>query len=265
MRMKSLRVVALLVVCSRAVFAQDLAGDWQGALDMGTQQLRLIVHIEKAGSGAWTATLASIDQSPDRGARVAADSVNVEGTSFKMAIAAIRGSFDGTITADGNSIAGTWTQGAPLPLTLARATPATAWKDPSPHTVSFVTADRDVKIEVLDWGGPSTGRTLVLVPGLGNTAHIFDVLATKLTARYHVIGVTRRGFGDSSAPASGYGADRLADDVLAVIDALKISRPVLAGHSLGGEELSSIGSRYPEKVAGGGLIDAGHFVAAFPC
>jgi len=75
-----------------------------------------------------------------------------------------------------------------------------------------------------------------------------------------VIGVTRRGFGDSSAPASGYGADRLGDDVLAVIDALKISKPVLAGHSLGGEELSSIGSRYPERVAGLIYLDAGYSI-----
>jgi len=39
-----------------------------------------------------------------------------------------------------------------------------------------------------------------------------------------------RGFGSSSAPSSGYGADRLGDDVLAVIDTLAISKPVLAGH-----------------------------------
>ncbi|HET6959778.1 MAG TPA: alpha/beta hydrolase [Vicinamibacterales bacterium] len=259
----TLCMAALLMLCSRAVLAQDLSGDWQGALSIGTQQLRLILHIDKADDASWKATLASIDQSPDRGARMPADAVTVAGTSFKMTVAAIRGSFDGTIASDGNSIAGTWTQGAPLPLTLTRATPATAWKDPSPHTASFVTSERDVKLEVLDWGGPSTGRTLVLVPGLGNTAHIFDVLATKLTARYHVIGVTRRGFGDSSAPASGYGADRLGDDVLAVIDALKISKPVLAGHSLGGEELSSIGSRYPERVAGLIYLDAGYSYAFY--
>jgi len=261
--LNTLWIAALLMMSSRAVFAQDLTGDWQGALSIGTQQLRLILHIDKAADASWKATLASIDQSPDRGARMPADTVTVAGTSFKMTVAALRGSFDGTIAADGNSIAGTWTQGAPLPLTLTRATPATAWKDPSPHTASFVTAERDVKLEVLDWGGPSIGRTLVLVPGLGNTAHIFDVLATKLTARYHVIGVTRRGFGDSSAPASGYGADRLGDDVLAVIDALKISKPVLAGHSLGGEELSSIGSRYPERVAGLIYLDAGYSYAFY--
>jgi len=263
MRMITRWIVVALVLCGRASFAQDLAGDWQGALAVGTQQLRLVVHIDKGDGGTWKASLLSIDQSPDRGARLPADSVTVQGAAFKLVAGQLRATYEGTIAEDGNSIAGTWNQGVPLPLTLARATPATAWKDPSPHTISFVDADRDVKLEVLDWGGPSTGRTLVLVPGLGNTAHIFDVLATKLTARYHVVGVTRRGFGDSSAPASGYGADRLGDDVLAVIDARKIGKPILAGHSLGGEELSSIGSRHPEKVAGLIYLDAAYSYAFY--
>jgi pimeloyl-ACP methyl ester carboxylesterase len=247
-------------------FDKGITAGHEGAfcqIGAAPRQLRVVLHIEKADGSAWKATLASIDQTPDWGAGMPIDSITVEGTSFKLAIAALRGSYDGTIAADGNSIAGTWTQGLAAPLTFARATPETAWKDPAHHSVQFVAVDRDVKLEVLDWGGPSTGRTLVLVPGLGNTAHIFDVLATKLTARYHVVGVTRRGFGDSSAPASGYGADRLGDDVLAVIDALKISQPVLAGHSLGGEELSSIGSRHPEKVAGLIYLDAGYSYAFY--
>src|SRR5216684_1060496 len=111
-----------------------------------------------------------------------------------------------------------------------------AWKDPSPHVTQFVTVDKNVRLEVLDWGG--SGRPLVLLAGSGNTAHIFDGFATKLASSYHVYGITRRGFGASSAPAptrANYAADRLGDDVLAVIDALKINKPVLIGHSLGGE------------------------------
>jgi non-heme chloroperoxidase len=50
----------------------------------------------------------------------------------------------------------------------------------------------------------------------------------------------------------------LGDDVLAVIDALKLNKPVLAGHSIGGEELSSVGSRHAEKVAGLIYLDAGY-------
>src|ERR1700744_3803256 len=94
--------------------------------------------------------------------------------------------------------------------------------DSTPHKVQFVEVEKDVKLEVLDWGG--SGRPLILLAGLGNDAHSFDVFAPKLAAHYHVYGITRRGFGASSTPeptAENYSAHRLADDVLAVMDALK--------------------------------------------
>jgi len=137
-----------------------------------------------------------------------------------------------------------------LPLTSDAQEPVPK-DDPSPHSVQFVTVDDNVKLEVLDWGG--SGRPLVLLAGLGSSAHTFDQFALKLTPSYHVYGITRRGFGASSAPVpenDNYSADRLGDDVLAVFDALKLIRPVLVGHSIGGEELSSIGARHPDKVAG---------------
>ena len=134
-------------------------------------------------------------------------------------------------------------------------------EDKSPHTVHFVTADNNVKSEVLDWGG--SGRALVLLAGLGDTAHVYDEFATKLTGAYHVYGITRRGFGASSVPDSGYSADRLGDDVLAVIDSLRLTRPILVGHSIAGEELSSVGSRHPEKVAGLVYLEAAYFYAYY--
>jgi pimeloyl-ACP methyl ester carboxylesterase len=103
----------------------------------------------------------------------------------------------------------------------------------------------------------------MLLAGLGNTAHVYDTVALKLKDSYHVYGVTRRGYGDSSSPASGYSADRLGDDVLEVIDFLKLNKPFLAGHSLGGEELSSIGSRHPEKVSGLIYLDAAYKYAYY--
>jgi hypothetical protein len=45
-----------------------------------------------------------------------------EGATVKMTIPSINGAYEGKLSGDGNSIAGTWTQGAPLPLNLARAT-----------------------------------------------------------------------------------------------------------------------------------------------
>jgi non-heme chloroperoxidase len=135
------------------------------------------------------------------------------------------------------------------------------WRDPSPHRVQFLTVDTDVRLEVLDWGG--TGKPIVLLSGQGNTAHIFDEFAPKLISDHHVYGITRRGYGASSRPVSGYSADRLGDDILAVLDALKLDRPVLMGHSIGGEELSSIATRHPEKVAGLVYLDAAYAYAYY--
>jgi pimeloyl-ACP methyl ester carboxylesterase len=143
--------------------------------------------------------------------------------------------------------------GSTIPVYAQQVAP---WHDPSPHKVDFVTVDTNVRLEVLDWGG--SGPSVVLLPGGGNTAHVFDEFAPKLGAGYHVYGITRRGFGVSSIPSAGYEADRLGDDVLAVLDSLKLARPLLVGHSLGGEELSSVGSRYPKRVAGLVYLEAGY-------
>src|SRR5580658_5149744 len=105
-----------------------------------------------------------------------------------------------------------WTQ-APAP-----------WQDPSKHQVQFVTVAEGVRLEVLDWGG--SGRPAVFLAGAGNTAHVFDDFAPKLTGICHVYGITRRGFGASSHPEAGYDNQRLADDVLQVLDTLKLTSPV---------------------------------------
>jgi non-heme chloroperoxidase len=131
-----------------------------------------------------------------------------------------------------------------------------AWKDPSRHITQFVTVEKGVRLEVLDWGG--SGRPLVLLAGGGDTAHIFDDFAPKLTPSFHVYGITRRGFGQSGFSREGWGADRLGDDVLTVLDSLELERPVLVGHSLGGEELSSLATRHPNRVARLVYLEAGY-------
>src|SRR5207253_22448 len=180
MRATTLCAGALAILST--LCAQDFAGDWQGTLKAGPQELRVILKIGKAADGGWNATLFSIDQSPDSGVGLPANSVTLQGTNLKFSVDPLRGSYEGKLSADGASIAGTWTQGQPLPLEFRRVTPETAWKDPSPHTAQFVTVDNNVKLEVLDWGG--SGRPLVLLTGLGNTAHIFDKFAPKLAASY---------------------------------------------------------------------------------
>jgi pimeloyl-ACP methyl ester carboxylesterase len=88
----------------------------------------------------------------------------------------------------------------------------------------------------------------VLLAGLGDNAHVYDQFAYQFTDRFHVIGITRRGFGRSSQPAHGYDLDTRARDDIAVLDKLNIRQAVFVGHSVAGTELSKLGAAYPGRV-----------------
>lgn len=118
--------------------------------------------------------------------------------------------------------------------------------DATPHTSQFVTVAPNVQVEVLDWGG--SGKTMVLLTGLGDVAQVYDDFAQQWTAFYHVIGITRRGYGQSSKPASGYDVPTRARDDVKVLDALGVQRAVFVGHSIAGEELSRLGTAYSNRV-----------------
>lgn len=137
---------------------------------------------------------------------------------------------------------------------LAHQDPTGSWQDPSKHLRRFVTADKGVRLEVLDWGG--SGRPILLLAGSGNTAHVFDEFAPKLTDCCHVYGVTRRGYGASSRPASGYDDQRLADDVFQVIQQEHLQAPVLVGHSMSGGEMTTLGRQHSDRLGGLVYLDA---------
>jgi len=206
MKNTTLWIAAFATLSSGLLRAQDIAVDWQGEAG----RYRYVLHVTKPGSGGGNPTLTMIDQHLDWEGALPVTSLSLESSKLKFSTEDPDASYEGEVSADGTSIAGTWRQGPPQKLQFVRATNETEWRDESPHSVQFINVDHLVKLEVLDWGG--SGRPLVLLSGLGNTAHIFDQFAPKLTATYHVYGITRRGFGESSHPRSGYMADRLGDD-----------------------------------------------------
>lgn len=127
------------------------------------------------------------------------------------------------------------------------------WSDDSPHEVGSVTVAPGVHLEVLDWGG--AGETLVFLAGLTHNAHVFDEFAPRFSDRFRVIGITRRGHGNSSWPDSGYDLATLVQDLEAALDSLGIQRAFLAGHSYGGAEVTRFASENPDRVAGLIYID----------
>jgi hypothetical protein len=54
--MKRFLSVALAATTTCIAYAQDIAGDWQGTLKAGSQQLRLILHVAKGDNGGWNGT-----------------------------------------------------------------------------------------------------------------------------------------------------------------------------------------------------------------
>jgi len=125
----------------------------------------------------------------------------------------------------------------------------------------FIAVAPEVRLEVLDWGG--SGRNVVLLAGGGRTAHVYASLAPKLATQFHVFGITRRGSGQSSAPPSGYTAKQFGDDVVAVLDALHLTDPVLIGHSIAGEEMSAVSKYHPGRASALIYLDAGASFALY--
>jgi uncharacterized protein (TIGR03435 family) len=109
--------------------AQSLADTWQGTLHAG-RDLRTVIKISKADGGGYKAVFYSIDQG---GAPLPVTKITLEGTTVKMSLTSIGGTYEGKLSADGKSIAGNWSQGpSPLALNLTRATPETEWPIPAP-------------------------------------------------------------------------------------------------------------------------------------
>lgn len=119
------------------------------------------------------------------------------------------------------------------------------WVDESPHKTGFIKAN-GIKLHYLDWGGE--GEIILFLTGLGNSAHIFDDLAPYFTDHFRVLGLTRRGHGQSDKPETGYDTGTLVEDIRQFLDLMGINRVTLVGHSLAGDEMTRFAGTYPTHV-----------------
>jgi pimeloyl-ACP methyl ester carboxylesterase len=101
-----------------------------------------------------------------------------------------------------------------------------------------------LRIHVRDWGKP-TAPPLVIVHGLRDHSHSFDDLARGLADRFHVLALDLRGHGDSeTTPYYSFGHFSL--DLHNCIRAFRLEQPVLVGHSMGGEIVSTYAGSFPD-------------------
>ncbi len=124
----------------------------------------------------------------------------------------------------------------------------------SPHQASARMGD--ARIHYLHQGqGPDA---VVFVHGWSCDASFWDAQMAALGAKRRVIALDLLGCGASSAPDAQYTQELLAQSLAAVMDAAKVRRAVLVGHSMG----LSVAKRYidahPDRVAGLFIVDGAY-------
>jgi hypothetical protein len=118
-------LLILVAGSSHVIFAQAPAGDWAGTLDTGNAKLRLVLHIKPGADGKLVSSIDSLDQGATG---IPGGAVTVNGKDLSTDFPAVHGTYHATLSADGKTLAGTWTQGSPMPLTLTLQPPAAALK-----------------------------------------------------------------------------------------------------------------------------------------
>lgn len=98
---------------------------------------------------------------------------------------------------------------------------------------------------------------VVLLHGVASNARIWLTAGPLLAEQYRVFALDQRGHGESDKPDDGYDFATVAGDLAAFIDALGLERPVVAGHSWGGNVALEYAARHPAALSGLVLVDGG--------
>lgn len=99
--------------------------------------------------------------------------------------------------------------------------------------------------------GPPLGRPVILLHGgLGHSGNFANQIPALTEAGYRAIVIDSRGHGRSTRDARPYSYELMAGDVVAVMDALGLSRAALVGWSDGACTALTLAKAHPERFAG---------------
>lgn len=267
--MKKFTSTLILVLLASALFAQNIAGDWYGTLNIQGNKLHLVFHIIKTAE-----TYASTMDSPDQNAfGLATDNTAFSNNQLTIQAAKFGLKYTGTFKADSNNIKGTFTQGpANLPLTLshdkptAALAPATRPQDPKDfpykqEEVYFINPKAGDKLAgTLTMPSGKVSKIVVLISGSGPqnrdeeikqfNHRPFLVWSDWLTRQgIAVLRYDDRGIGKSTGDFTSATSADFADDAEAAVSFVKSRNDLknlsigLMGHSEGGMIAPMVASR----------------------
>lgn len=237
----------------------DFVGTWEGVLETGGPGLHLVLHVAAAGDGTLTGTM----DSPDQGATgIPASAVTVTSGELRFAVERIGMAYTATLSEDGGTLHGTFTQGAariPLEMRRTSADPGAAGaaperpqnpEPPFPYDTLEVTVQSAPGVELAGTltiprgQGPFPAAVLVTGSGAQDRDETvfghkpFLVLADYLTrAGIAVLRCDDRGVGKSTGDFAAATSEDFATDALAAVSFLKARPDIgpvgIVGHSEG--------------------------------
>lgn len=109
--------------------------------------------------------------------------------------------------------------------------------------------------------GRQDGPVVVFLHGYTDSHHTWDLDLQRFPRDFHLYALDQRGHGDSSRPACCYTQQAFAKDVVAFLDAKRVSRAVLVGHSMGSFIAQQVALDFPHRVKGLVLVGSAPTVA----
>jgi pimeloyl-ACP methyl ester carboxylesterase len=127
-----------------------------------------------------------------------------------------------------------------------------------PASSAFVTLN-GLRFRYLEYPTPDRveGPPVVLLHGLASNARWWVLVAPQLAKRFRVLALDQRGHGESDAPDTGYDFASVTRDLAAFAGEMGLDRPVVVGHSWGGNVALEYAATRPDDVAGIVLVDGG--------
>jgi pimeloyl-ACP methyl ester carboxylesterase len=267
--MKKITLILMLLAAAFNLKAQDVTGDWYGAIKIAGAKLNLVFHVNKSGD-----VYSTIMDSPDQGAKgLGTDKTTVNNNAITIEANKFGIKYTGTYKPDSSIINGTFTQGAlNTPLILTHSKPKEQGKRPQDPT-AFPYKQEEVTFLNAKAGNmlagtltmPSDGkasRIVIMISGSGPQNRNeelqgmdhrpFLVLSDWLTRNgIAVLRYDDRGIGKSTGNFAAATTADFADDADAAVkytqarpDLSKLSIGLI-GHSEGGMIAPMVASRNP--------------------